>query len=363
MKKLLVVVGTRPNFVKVMRFKAVAEQRGGIQVRIVHTGQHTDDRMSTVFFDQFGMRPDHWLDVPVGSSNTRIAHIMLALELLVTSGKPDAMVVVGDVDSTLAAALTANKMDLCLVHVESGLRSHEPRLPEEANRILTDRLSKHLFTTEPSARENLLREGYDPAMIHMVGNTMIDTLVACEGRIQADGILERMALGKGGHALMTIHRQATVDDPLRLDLLFDLITTVAQRYRVVFPMHPRTMNNVERMGRMQRLRAVPGLHICGPLDYLAFQKLIATSAFVLTDSGGVQEETTYRRIPCLTLRPSTERPVTVDEGTNELIEFDAAQVEAAMERIANGTFKKGRIPDLWDGYATERIFDHLSSIL
>lgn len=363
MKKLLVVVGTRPNFVKVTRFKEVAARRGDVQVEIVHTGQHADHAMTTVFFEQFGMRPDHWLDIRTDASIDRMGHISSALGPIVRSSGPDAMVVVGDVDSTLAAANTAHELGVPLVHLESGLRNHDKSLPEEVNRVRIDRITDHFLVTEPSGRQNLLKEGADPTAIHLVGNTMIDTLVAFADRIERDPVLDRMGLGEGGHVLMTIHRQATVDDPVQLDRLVDLIGTISPRHRVVFPMHPRTANNMERMGRSARLHALPGLHICGPLEYFAFQRLLSTSAFVLTDSGGVQEETTYRGIPCLTLRPNTERPVTVEEGTNELMPFDLATLQYAIHRIENGTFKKGRVPDLWDGHATERIFDALIPVL
>ncbi len=363
MKKLLIVVGTRPNFVKVTRFKEVAAARGDVQVELVHTGQHTDDRMSAVFFEQFGLRPDHWLGIPSGSPAAQMAHIMLALEPVAQQLAPDVMMVVGDVNSTLAAAITANKMGLPLVHLESGLRSGDMDMPEEVNRILTDRITQHFMVTEPSGRENLLREGVDPRAIHMVGNTMIDTIVAFEDRIQADPVLEEMDLGAGGHVLMTIHRPATVDHTHGLERLVELLAFVAERHRVVFPIHPRTSNNLERAGLMGRLREIAGLRLCPPMAYFAFQRLVATSSMVITDSGGIQEETTYRRIPCLTLRPSTERPITVAEGTNELMPFDLERLGDALDRIDNGTYKKGRIPDLWDGHATERILDTLMPVL
>ncbi|MCW5898869.1 MAG: UDP-N-acetylglucosamine 2-epimerase (non-hydrolyzing) [Flavobacteriales bacterium] len=356
MKRLLVVVGTRPNFMKVTRFKQVAATRGDVEIVLVHTGQHADDRMSTVFFEQFGMRPDHALGVPPGSPTATMARIMLALEPVARDIAPDAVVVVGDVNSTFAAALTANKMGLPLVHLESGLRSGDMGMPEEVNRILTDRITQVFLVTEPSGRDNLLREGADPATIHHVGNTMIDTLVAFEGRIQADPILREMGLA-GGHALMTMHRPATVDDPARLKDLLELIAVVARRMPVVFPVHPRTTRNLEEAGLMTALRAIQGVALCEPLAYFAFQKLVSASTVVITDSGGIQEETTFRGIPCLTLRPSTERPVTVTEGTNELMTFDPLAVSDALDRIAGGSYKQGRIPDLWDGAATERALD------
>ena len=355
----MVVVGTRPNFIKVTRIKQVAKEHGGWSVQLVHTGQHFDERMSTVFFDQFGLVPDHWLSIPAASPNSQMAHIMLGLEGLITTDRPDVMMVVGDVNSTLAAALTANKMGIRLVHLESGLRSRDMGMPEEINRILTDRITDEFLVTEQSGVDNLLAEGVGMEHVHFTGNTMIDTLVAFEEKIQASPVLSTMGLGSGGHVLMTIHRPATVDDQEQLQRLVGLVSTVAQDHPVVFPVHPRTLGNLQRFGLHDQLAGTPGVHLGGPMDYFAFQKLIASCAFVITDSGGIQEETTYRRIPCLTIRPNTERPVTVTEGTNELITFDSNELRNAIDRIHSGRFKQGRIPHLWDGKATERVFEAL----
>jgi len=358
----MVVVGTRPNFIKVTRFKRVAAERGGWDVRLVHTGQHSDERMSTVFFEQFGLVPDHWLGITGGTPNARMARVMLALEPVLDAERPDTLMVVGDVDSTLAAALTGNKTGTRIAHLESGLRSRDMTMPEEVNRILTDRVTRDFLITEQSGVDNLLAEGAPPEDLHLVGNTMIDTLVAFDDRVQASTVLEELGLGERGHVLMTMHRPATVDDAAGLERLVDLIAGVAKDRPVVFPAHPRTTNNMERFGLSERLRAIDGLRLCGPLDYFAFQKLVATSAFVITDSGGIQEETTFRRVPCLTLRPNTERPVTVTEGTNELITFDPDTVADAIARIVSGRYKKGRVPHLWDGHATERVFDVLDRL-
>ncbi len=363
MKKLLVVVGTRPNFMKVTRFRNVARAQGGFTVELVHTGQHTDDRMSTVFFEQFGLVPDHFLTLPDGTPAARMGHIIVALEEVMRASRPTAVVVVGDVDSTLAAAIAANKLGLPIVHLESGLRSRDMGMPEEVNRILTDRIADHCLVTEPSGRENLIAEGVAPERIHMVGNTMIDTLVAFEPRIQASTVLDDLGIPDGGHVLMTIHRPNNVDEPAPLERLVDIIALLVADHRVVFPVHPRTTRNLERFGLMERVRALRGVVLAEPQDYFAFQKLIATSAFVITDSGGIQEETTYRGVPCLTLRPSTERPITVTEGTNTLITFDLDALEMAVSSIRAGSYKKGRIPDLWDGHATERVFQALDNAL
>ena len=363
MRKVLIVVGTRPNFIKVTRFKEVATAYPDLDVQLVHTGQHFDAKMADVFFEQFGLSPDHWLEVEPGTPNTQMAPIMLGLERVVNEERPDLMLVVGDVNSTLAGAITANKLGIPLGHLESGLRSRDRGMPEEINRILTDQLTDHYFITEQSGMDHLLAEGRTQEAMHFTGNTMIDTLVKFEGRIQAAKVLEELGLPGGTHVLMTIHRPATVDDPQELAKLVDLIALVAKDHPVVFPVHPRTTNNLKRFGLQDRLSGIKGLILGGPMDYFAFQKLIATCAFVITDSGGIQEETTYRRVPCLTLRPNTERPCTVALGTNELITFDLPALQEAIGRIHAGTYKKGEVPPLWDGHATERVVETLAKVL
>lgn len=363
MKKVLIVVGTRPNFIKVTRFKKVAAARGTLDVRIVHTGQHFSANMADVFFEQFGLAPDIFLEIGAGTPLAQMAGIMEKLEPVVQSEKPDMVMVVGDVNSTLAAALVANKLNVPLAHLESGLRSFDNTMPEEHNRVLTDRVTDHFFVTEQSGLDNLRREGVPEERIHFVGNTMIDTLVAFEGGVSASPVLEQLELGKGGHVLMTIHRPATVDVKERLSELLDLIAEVAATRQVVFPIHPRTVKNLERFGLKDTADAIKGLVLTEPLDYFAFQKLVATCAFILTDSGGIQEESTYRRVPCLTLRPNTERPITVTMGSNELVPLDMAAVRGAIARIERGTFKAGEVPPLWDGKATERIVAVLEQVL
>lgn len=364
MKKVLIVVGTRPNFIKVTRFKKVAAERGTIDVRIVHTGQHFSANMADVFFEQFGLTPDLFLNIGAGSPTTQMAAIMTGLEQVIADERPDMVMVVGDVNSTLAAALVANKMGVRIGHLESGLRSFDRSMPEEHNRILADQLTDHFFITEQSGLDNLRKEGRPEEALHFVGNTMIDTLVAFEVQVQASPVLKELGLGSGGHVLMTIHRPATVDVPERLSELLDLIADVcASGRKVVFPIHPRTVKNIAAFGLKAKADAIKGLVLTEPLDYFAFQKLIATCAFILTDSGGIQEESTYRRVPCLTLRPNTERPSTVTIGSNELVTLDMRAVREAIARIENGSFKKGEVPPLWDGHATERIIEVLERVL
>lgn len=363
MKKAMVVVGARPNFMKVSRLRQVARAEQAFEVELVHTGQHFDERMSGIFLEQFGLAPDRSLSVPEGSPAERLGHLITALATAMRAARPDLVVVVGDVDSTLAGALAANKLGLRLAHLESGLRSRDMGMPEEVNRILTDRIADLLLVTEPSGRENLLAEGVAEERIAFVGNTMIDTLVALDDRIQRSDVLLRLGIAQGGHALVTMHRPANVDHADALARVVDLLQAVARHRTVVFPIHPRTAKSLERFGLLPRLQATAGIILCEPLGYIDFQKLVAASAVVITDSGGIQEETTFRRIPCLTLRPSTERPVTVTEGTNDLITFDLAALDEALGRIERGEFKKGRVPELWDGRATERVVAALKRVL
>lgn len=360
MKKLLIVVGTRPNFIKVTQFKKLAPERG-IDVKIVHTGQHYDARMSEVFFEQFGLVPDHFLEVPPGSPNHQMADIMLRLEDVIKTEEPDMIMVPGDVNSTFAAALTANKMGYPIAHLESGLRSFDRSMPEEINRVLTDEITDHYFVTEQSGIDNLKKEEAS-GQVHFVGNTMIDTIVAFEKEIQDSDILKVHKLEEGEFVLMTIHRPATVDHMDQLQKLCDLILGLAAHMKVIFPIHPRTIKNLEMHELLWELKNHGNVVLSEPLDYFAFQKLIATCRFIVTDSGGIQEESTFRQVPCLTLRPNTERPSTIEIGTNELVPFDLKAIEAKVNEIVNGEYKGGEIPPLWDGKATERILDVLKRL-
>jgi UDP-N-acetylglucosamine 2-epimerase (non-hydrolysing) len=254
-------------------------------------------------------------------------------------------------------------MNIPLAHVESGLRSFDRTMPEEFNRILTDDLADLFLLTEESGRTNLLKEGKPEAALHMVGNTMIDTLVAFEQDIQASDVMGRLGLGAKPFVLMTIHRPANVDDPESLGKLHRLVSSLASRYDMVFPVHPRTRKNFEKHGMAEAFAAIPQLILTDPIDYLGIQKLIANAKFIITDSGGIQEETTFRQVPCLTLRPNTERPVTIDMGTNTLVTFDVDTLLGYTASIEAGTYKTGRIPPLWDGRASERILEAVDSFL
>lgn len=362
--KIYILVGTRPNFIKVTQFKnCAAISHPEMQISIIHTGQHYDEKMADVFFKQFNLEPDHFLNVSPSSANKQIAEIMVKLEDLVDKiGKPDLLLVPGDVNSTLAGAIFANKCGIRLGHIESGLRSFDKTMPEEHNRILTDNLSDLYFITEPSGIKHLTEEKFDCNKIHFVGNTMIDTMVAFQKDIDASPILNSLGVEVNKFVLMTMHRPATVDNREELSKLIELIDHITRKYKVVFPIHPRTVKNAKDFGLHAKITANKNLICTDPLDYFAFQKLIKTCAFIVTDSGGIQEESTFVQKPCLTVRPNTERPVTVDIGTNTLLNFEIETIKHYIEQIETGKYKKGAIPELWDGKATERILKVISSV-
>lgn len=362
--RILIVVGTRPNFIKITRFKKVNQEMGSpFDLRIVHTGQHYDSKMADVFFQQFELEPDFYLNIPQASANTQMAEIMLRLEKVILDFNPAMVMAVGDVNSTFAAAFTAHKSGCKVAHIESGLRSFDRGMPEEINRLLTDEITDHFFVTEQSGLDNLRKEGRPESKIHFVGNTMIDTLVGFDHKIKESTILDHYNLKPQGYALMTMHRPATVDHEEGLRKLLDIIDFITSDYDLVFPIHPRTLGKLQHFGLMQRVESNKRLILTEPLDYFAFQKLTADCRFVITDSGGIQEETTFRRVPCLTLRPNTERPSTVTIGTNELVPFDITTVQRKIKEIINGEYKKGAVPPLWDGHSTERILEMCTKLL
>ena len=363
MKKILIVIGTRPNFIKVTRFRQVAMNYPGLDLKFVHTGQHFDERMSKIFFEQFGLSPDFFLEVGQGTPNSQMANIMLGLEGVCSEFRPDLMMVVGDVNSTFAAALSGNKMGIKVAHLESGLRSFDRGMPEEINRILTDEIADYFFVTEQSGMDNLLSEDKQASGIFMVGNTMIDSLVAFDSQVQNSKVLEEMQLSSGAFVLMTMHRPANVDEKPGLEILIRMIQDITSRFKLVFPIHPRTVARLKQFGLWQQVEDIKDLLLCEPLDYFSFQKLTAECRFVVTDSGGIQEETTFRGVPCLTLRDNTERPVTVDLGTNVLVPYTPEALHGQIEKILDGTFKKGQIPPLWDGKSTERVVEIINRLI
>ena len=361
-KKILIVIGTRPNFIKVTQFKRVALEFSGLEIKLVHTGQHFDTKMADDFFSQFGLKPDFFLNIntemPVADQMNEAESKIVGL---IKEHSPSLVMVVGDVNSTLAGARAAKRMNVKLAHVESGLRSFDQTMPEEYNRIETDKLADVFFVTEQSGIDNLLKEGVDKEKIFFVGNTMIDTMIAFKKEIDDSDILTKLNIGSKQFVLMTIHRPATVDSSQGLNELLKIIQKITGSYKIIFPIHPRTLKNIKAFGLEDRFDSMKNLIKVEPLDYFSFQKLIKGSKFILTDSGGIQEESTFLKIPCLTLRNNTERPITISMGTNKLIPFKYEVIEKEIREIEKGTFKKGSVPFNWDGNATRRILQVLVS--
>ena len=355
--KFLHVVGARPNFMKVAPVLAQLRKDPRVSQVLVHTGQHYDPKMSDVFFQDLGMpAPDAHLGAGSGSHAQQTAKIMVEVEPVLLREKPDVVVVAGDVNSTVAVALVAAKLGIAVAHIEAGLRSWDWRMPEEVNRVLTDRISELLFTPSPDADENLAKEGIDPRRVHLVGNVMIDSLQAALPRARESRIHEQLGVRKGEYALATLHRPSNVDEPAALERLVVALAEVSGRIPVVFPIHPRTRARLAAEPSLRaRAEGARGLKLADPVGYLDFLALTANARVVITDSGGIQEETTALGVPCLTVRHNTERPVTVEVGSNTLVGTDPAQVVPAAVAVLEGRGKKGRVPDLWDGRAAERI--------
>ena len=350
--QLLAVAGARPNFMKIAPLLRELRASERFRTRLVHTGQHYDASMSQSFFDDLGISaPDVNLEVKSGGHAEQTAEVLRRIEPVLIETRPRAVIVVGDVNSTLAATLAAVKLGIPVAHVEAGLRSFDRSMPEEINRLLTDAIAEWLFTTERAAEENLRREGIPPERIHFVGNVMIDTLLAHLERAKRLPTLERLGLQPDRFALLTLHRPSNVDDRARLASLFELLEEIHRELPVVFPVHPRTMASIARLldGRM------PALLTSEPLGYLEFLRLMVDAKLVLTDSGGIQEETTVLGVPCLTLRDSTERPVTISQGTNTLVGSDPATIRSEVRKVLATGGKRGRVPELWDGHAAARI--------
>ena len=353
---LMAVAGARPNFMKIAPLVREMLGREGLALTLVHTGQHYDDAMSEGFFRDLGIpKPDVNLGVGSGSHGRQTADVLAGIERLLVERPPDAIVVVGDVNSTIAAALAAAKLHIPVAHVEAGLRSGDRRMPEELNRILTDQLSDWLFTTEPDGERNLRAEGIGSERIHFVGNVMIDTLRANLERARQLDTLERMGVEPGRYACVTLHRPSNVDEAEVLGPILEVLEEIHAELPVVFPMHPRTRGAIERHFPGREL----ALRVAEPQGYLDFLRLMSDAKLVLTDSGGLQEETTALGVPCLTLRENTERPVTISQGTNELVGTDPHAIRAKAREVLDGGGKGGRIPELWDGLAAVRIVDVL----
>jgi UDP-N-acetylglucosamine 2-epimerase (non-hydrolysing) len=343
------VAGARPNYMKIKPVLDALEERGA-QVILVHTGQHYDPAMSDVFFTELGIRPpNHFLGAGSGTHAVQTCRVMTAFEPLVAELAPDVVVVVGDVNSTLACALVTAKLGVALAHVEAGLRSRDRSMPEEINRLVTDRVSDYLFAPSADAVANLQAEGYQPEQIHLVGNVMVDTLLANADRAAAGDTLARLGLRPGEYGLVTLHRPANVDDPAVLGALLVALTEISRSCPLVLPAHPRVAELLNGAGLPAAIQIIP------PVGYLDFIALEASARLVLTDSGGVQEETTVLGVPCLTLRDSTERPITVTEGTNQLVGRDPKRIVKAAREVIVAPPPWPPRPNLWDGQAGQRI--------
>lgn len=365
-KKIHLIAGARPNFMKIAPIVRALQQQDKLSHNIVHTGQHYDREMNDVFFEELGIpAPDIFMAAGGGSHSQQTARIMLAFEEYCLENRPDAVLVVGDVNSTLACSIVAQKLHIPVAHVEAGLRSGDMRMPEEINRLVTDSISNWFFVTEPSGLENLLREGKPASAIHHVGHVMVDNLLYQVDQLArtdtsyfaTHGI--KQALSGKAYGVITLHRPSNVDDAATFTRLGQALRQIAENLPLIFPVHPRTRANLEKFA----IDLGPNITLMGPQAYMSFLHLWKDATVVLTDSGGLQEETTALGVPCLTLRENTERPITVEEGTNTLVGTDPVRIVAEVGKILQGQGKAGRRPHLWDGKAAERIVDILTDEL
>ena len=357
-----IIAGARPNFMKIAPIiKAIDEvnkNKSLFEYRLIHTGQHYDRNMSDSFFEQLGIPDPHFnLDVGSGSQAYQTGEIMTRYEKLIVNKPSNLCLVVGDVNSTMACAITAKKLNIDVAHVEGGIRSGDRTMPEEINRIVTDSITDYFFTTSETANSNLLKEGIPDEKIHFVGNTMIDTLLSNINRFRKPEIWDHLRLQSGGFLVVTLHRPSNVDEETQLSKIIYEIATHSREYPIIFPVHPRTRKNLEKIGA-----DYSNLHYTEPLSYLEFNYLVKQSKAVITDSGGITEEATVMGIPCITLRNSTERPETCTIGTNKLIGTNPDAIQPVFDTLFNGRWKKGGIPKLWDGKAATRIVNVLKNI-
>lgn len=361
--KLTLIAGARPNFMKVApilnAINKVRSRGVDIKCRLIHTGQHYDQRMSATFFKELNIpAPDVNLGCGGGSQAEQAAIILIAFEKELEANPADLVIVVGDVTSTMACAIVAKKLNTKVAHVEAGIRSWDITMPEEINRIVTDALTDYFFTTSKEANQNLRNIGAKEEQIFFVGNVMIDTLLANRHRFQKPAIWNQLKLRKGNYLVITLHRPANVDEAGKLKVLINEITSNAENLPIIFPIHPRTAKTVSELGI-----SAPNLHIVEPLGYLEFNYLVENAKGVITDSGGITEETTVMGIPCITLRDNTERPETVTIGSNELIGTNPAAIRPILARLFSGNWKKGGIPELWDGKSADRIVKVITTLL
>jgi UDP-N-acetylglucosamine 2-epimerase (non-hydrolysing) len=354
--KIINIVGARPNFMKIAPIISAFRASGKIEPLLVHTGQHYDEKMSTLFFHQLRIpKPDINLEVGSSSHAIQTANIMKSLEPVLLEHKPEAVLVVGDVNSTIACGLVTVKLGIKLIHVEAGLRSFDRTMPEEINRILTDSISDLLFCTEQSGVDNLIKEGISKEKIFLVGNVMIDTLLSHKEKADKSDILEKLCLNENDFAALTLHRPSNVDDKVVFSRIIDALEIIQKDMPVIFPIHPRTKQNLKSFNLEKRLERLSNLRLIEPLGYLDFLKIMSCAKLVLTDSGGIQEETTILKVPCLTLRENTERPVTVKSGLNIIVGTNPQKIIKAYKDIISVKTKRTSIPPFWDGYAAQRI--------
>lgn len=358
--KIINVVGTRPNFMKIAPIMRSMKLSTRIEPILLHTGQHYDAQMSDTFFDELQIpRPEILLNIGSDTHARQVAHIMEKFDTVCDDINPDAILVVGDVNSTMACSLVAAKKNIKIIHVEAGIRSRDRSMPEEINRLVTDSIADYLLPPSPDAVENLLNEGHSPDSIRMVGNIMIDTLMRQQPGIKSSVILEKFGLQKKEFVTLTMHRPSNVDDPITFKRILDALFIIQSKIRIIFPVHPRTRKMITDSGFDEYITSMANLMLCDPLGYYDFGKLVSESNFVLTDSGGIQEETTVYGIPCITLRENTERPITITEGTNKLAGSDTAKIVEYSLQILDGKWKTGITPELWDGKTAERIIEFI----
>jgi len=358
-KNIHLIVGARPNFMKMAPlYKELSLYEDKYAPLLIHTGQHYDEKMSQLFFNDLAMpKPSAYLNVGSGTQGKQTARIIERYEdLILTGDKPDLVIVAGDVNSTIACALVAKKLQIPVAHLEAGLRSYDERMPEEINRVLTDRISDILLTPSLDANENLINEGVNPEKIHFVGNIMIDSLIEHQMKAELSGIFDKLAISQDeSYALVTLHRPTNVDECDGLKMLLTSLVEIGKHIKIIFPMHPRTKKNIQNFGLSNYVNSSKNLIITDPLGYFDFLKLEKNAKLILTDSGGVQEESTYFSVPCLTLRENTERPITIIEGTNQLVDLNVESIVKSSIEIIEGKVKKGKIPEYWDGKTAERV--------
>ena len=362
MKTIHLIAAARPNFMKIAPLYHALVKEDWADPVIVHTGQHYDINMSDAFFRDLGLPEPHiHLNVGSGTHAEQTGRVLIAYEKVLMGSKPALVIVVGDVNSTVAATLAAVKMGIKVAHLEAGLRSFDRTMPEEINRIVTDSIADILWTPSPDGDENLLKEGVSPEKIQRVGNIMIDSLEMMRSQIEKENACAHYGVVPDEYGLLTLHRPANVDDPKFLKEICQVLKRIAERITLIFPIHPRTRKNIDGFGLLSELEYHTGIHLTEPISYIPFMNLVFNCRFVLTDSGGIQEETTYLGIPCLTLRPNTERPVTITQGTNRLCTLK--DIETMVSDIFNKSDMKNTAPDLWDGHTATRICTSIRQFL